>query len=113
LTKIKNEQEDLKKFTIRKLLGDKEKGREGVYWKKGKLQELLTNIENGNLNQTVIEVIKKWKRDAKTHLGFIDALEELNGNARESLKGEISVIQKQHQETLHQKLEEERVKTEN
>ena len=91
LGKFKEQVESLKKFVMDNLLKDKEKEDEEIsYWEKGKLEELLKNIEDKNLNQTVIEVLKKWERDAKAHLDFIEVCEELCSEQRQLLLKEVA-----------------------
>jgi len=91
LTVFKEQIEDLEKKTVEILTKvKKEEDQEITYWEKGEPQELLNNIKKGNLVQTVIRVIKKWKRDAKVHFKFIDAAKELNDGIKSELRKEVA-----------------------
>ena len=100
LTVFKEQIEDLEKKTVDILTKvKKEEDEEITYWEKGEPQELLENIKKGNLVQTVIRVIKKWKRDAKIHYESLGTSEIWNKNQKTELVKEVEEKSRMLQES--------------
>jgi len=90
LTVFKEQIENLEQNVVEILTKVKEKeDQEITYWEKGEPQELLTNIKKGNLVQTVVRVIKKIKRDVKTHYEALGTSEIWNKNQKTELTKEV------------------------
>jgi len=90
LTVFKERIENLEQNVVEILTKVKEKeDQEITYWEKGEPQELLTNIKKGNLVQTVVRVIKKIKRDVKTHYEALGTSEIWNKNQKTELTKEV------------------------
>ena len=84
--------------------GAKQEEIEDIYWEFDKPEELLNQVKNGKLNETIMEIIEKGEQDSKIHLKAISVSEIRNKEIAKELREEI-IIKLKESEIANKNLE--------